>query len=57
MLYRGQLDNVVVRSPERRQANLLRELGKGRVGEERDVAEKLVTDIGLWRVVRLGEQK
>ena len=57
MLYRGQLDDVVVRSAERRQADLLRELGEGRVGEKRDVTEKLVTDIWLRGVVRLEEQK
>ena len=46
----GQLLDVVVAGAQAGQANLLAELGKGGVSEERDVAEELVTDVGLGGV-------
>ena len=43
--YGGQLLDEVVRSSERGEPDLLGELGEGRVGEERDVADQLVADV------------
>lgn len=41
----GQFLDVVLRSPQTGQSQLLRELGKGRVGEERHVTQQLVTHV------------
>ncbi len=43
--YGGQLLDEVVRGSERGEPDLLGELGEGRVGEERDVADQLVADV------------
>ena len=43
--HRGQLLHIVIWSSEGSQADLLRELSKGLVTEQRDMAQHLVTDI------------
>ena len=50
----GQLLDILIRCPQRGQTNLLGELGKAVVAEERGVAQQLVTDVGLGRVHGFG---
>ena len=51
--YGGETIDVLVGDAEGGEANLLRELGELGVGEEGDVAEELVANVGLGRVERL----
>jgi len=50
----GEFFYPFVRGAQRQKTNLLRELGEGRVGEERNVPQQLVTNVRLRRVQRLG---
>ena len=49
--YGGQLFNEIVRRAQTGQTDLLRELGKVRIGEQWHVAQQLVAHIGLGRVL------
>ena len=52
LTHRGELFNEFVRGPKGCQADLLRKLGEGRIGEERRVSQQLVADVGLRGVER-----
>ncbi len=51
--YRRKFFDVVVAGTERRESDLLRELGEGRIGKEGNVTDQLVADVRLRRVKRL----
>lgn len=53
MPYRGQFVDVIVGGAERGEANLLRELGKTGIGQQRHVAEQLVATVRLGRIKRV----